>query len=161
MIGIFKTFSGKLRTYFTVGTLACVLPAAVQAADPLRVRYDPGGSVRERIMKIQEIEAQNRPVEIRFGYCASACTMYLGTSNVCVSPSAVLVFHGPQPLNKPGEPRLKKLDDETFELASKVVIQYYPEFLRDWYLETGRYGLHTLSGRELIKHGIRKCGKII
>ncbi len=114
---------------------------------PLIVLFDLGGVVSNRVEHIEELGP--RPVEIR-GHCESACTMYLGAEEVCVSPEAKLIFHGPSFFGLP-------LLENDFEYWSRVISSFYPEVLREWYMEEGRYGRYTLSGEHLIELGVQEC----
>lgn len=130
--------------------------AAVQAQAIMRVGNDHGGSVAERITQINRIRATGTRVEIRDGYCQSACTMYLGLNNVCVGPSARFGFHGPAINARAG---LAMMPDE-FEYWSQLMANYYPPQLRGWFLSTARYeifGIIDVSGAELIRLGIPEC----
>lgn len=154
-----KLHARKLRTTLAVTALCSLIPLAGEASERMQVHFDPGGSIRERFEEIERLNADGTRIEIRFGICASACTLYLSADDVCVTPSTTLIFHGPRPLSSLGLLKPRELEPDVFERWSKVVAAYYPEWLRDWYLETGRYGEHSVSGKELIKHGVRQCEK--
>jgi hypothetical protein len=127
--------------------LFLLLPTTLLADPPLIIQYDGGGFVGERAREILNLT----DTEVRIlGLCASACTMYLGLPNVCVSPNARLVFHGPSDYGKP-------LTTERFDHWSEVMARHYPDFLRGWWMSTARHGNYTVSGREMIRHGVRSC----
>ncbi len=71
---------------------------------PLVIRNNPGGLVSVFYQQLQQVEASGRSVEVR-GRCASACTMILNYSRVCVAPGASFMFHqaydAPYGLNGP------------------------------------------------------------
>lgn len=85
-------------------------------------------------------------------YCQSACTMFLGIRNVCVTRSAELAFHGAWTHTR----------EPTFiEGATNRMIAAYNPRLRS-YLQAGGYmsarSLHTISGQDMItKFGYRAC----
>ncbi len=88
-----------LRRLVFAATLACISTAAgypVMAAPdaPMIVTNDRGGLLGQRSAEIRALRSSGQRVELR-GTCLSACTMYLGLANVCVSPSAPFGFHGP------------------------------------------------------------------
>jgi len=113
----------------------------------LVVTLDLGGLVSSRVDYIDSLDRTLVRIE---GYCASSCTMYLGAEHVCVTPEARLVFHGPSFFGLP-------LPEYDFDYWSRVISSYYPEVIRDWYMEEGRYGNYTLTGEHLIEMGAREC----
>ena len=118
----------------------------------LVVRNDPGGLIGARSRALEVLRASGQRVELR-GYCSSACTLYLGLENICVTASARFGFHGPSWYGAP-------LDADAFELWSQVMARAYVPALRDWYLTKARYELGApliISGRELIKMGYPAC----
>lgn len=128
-----------------------VLGAATQA--PLVVGNDRGGSIRDRLDQIRELRASGRRVEIRGRVCYSTCTMLLGLPNVCISPDTVFGFHGPS-LNG------RRLAPDRFEYFSRVIAQYYPAPLREWYMMTGRhraYPPYRIRGAQITAMGIPAC----
>lgn len=119
------------------------------------VRNDRGGNVAHRAQEISQLRQRGTRVEIRGEYCMSACTMYLGLRDTCVSPNTVFGFHGPSSPNygialMPAE----------FEHWSQVMASHYPAGLRSWFLREGRNtitGFHKMRGRDLIRMGIARC----
>ncbi|MEL6808595.1 MAG: hypothetical protein AAFO97_12530 [Pseudomonadota bacterium] len=123
------------------------------ATDPLVVRNDRGGLLRDRLRQIRQLRAERRPVEIRGAVCFSTCTMLIGLPNTCVSPNTTFGFHGPSSYGRP-------LDPETFNYASEVISSYYPAPLQNWYMETARFKIIRISrvkGAQLIEMGVRAC----
>ncbi|WP_108838558.1 hypothetical protein [Tateyamaria sp. Alg231-49] len=123
------------------------------APETLVVRNDRGGLLRERLLQLGQLRKQNRPVEIRGAICFSTCTMFLGLPNTCISPNTTFGFHGPSSYGRP-------LDTVTFNRASKVIANYYPESLKQWYMAEGRFKIRSISrvkGENIIKMGIRAC----
>ena len=125
------------------------------STQPVRiVTHDPGGPIEARVREIARLRGQDARIELRGG-CWSACTMYLALSGTCVSPSAVLGFHGPASTTYG-----LGLTPEVFEQASRLMADHYPEPLRSWYLRKGRnvtVGFYRISGAQLIEMGIPKC----
>lgn len=149
------------RTAAIAATLAAVCTAPAYAAKPrpttpgatIVIHSDMGGSVRARYNEIQQINRLRQRVEIRKGSCLSSCTMFLGAANVCVTPQAVLGFHGPYRFGS-------KLTAQEFEEWSRVIAAHYPAEIRDWYMKEARYKTFTamrLTGRQLIKLGVARC----
>jgi hypothetical protein len=50
------------------------------------------GDFREYVAIVQQYNASGELFRI-VGRCKSACTMFLGIRNVCIEPSAILLFH--------------------------------------------------------------------
>jgi hypothetical protein len=128
---------------------------AARSSGSIVVRDDSGGSVAQRVALIDKIRKSGKHVEIRGGYCMSACTMYLGLRTTCVSAGVKFGFHGP------GSTRYGiALPPKEFEYWSVVMGSYYPASLRHWYMETGRMitvGFYEMSGRDLIRMGVSEC----
>jgi len=78
------------------------------------------------------------------GHCQSACTLFLKLKNVCIEPSAELLFHAG------GSPHSTSvmLDSYNAKLRSYLMANHYmdtPEF-------------HTISGLDMIQRlGYRRC----
>ena len=106
------------------------------------VTYDTGGTVGEYLARAHEAG-----VHIR-GYCASACTAYLGAPGVCVGPDATLVFH--EAHNPDGSRNL---------LGTMLLEQQYPRRVMAWVREHGGLTARLLmmTGREAIALGVRVC----
>lgn len=124
-----------------------------QSDNTLIVTNDLGGSVRKRFYQIKKLIEQGTKIEIRDGYCFSACTMYIGLRNTCVTSGAQFGFHGPH--NFPA-----RLSPERFEEWSVFISHFYPDPIRKWYLEIGRttvYGYYEVSGADLIQLGVKDC----
>jgi len=121
--------------------------------DPLVVRNDRGGLLRDRLRQIRQLRQERRPVEIRGAICYSTCTMLIGLPNTCVSPNTTFGFHGPSSYGR-------ALDPATFNYASQVISSYYPTPLQTWYMETARFKITRISrvkGEQLINMGVRAC----
>lgn len=125
--------------------------AAPQRA-PLRITGDRGGDVALYMRLVQEARMRGQIVQIT-GRCLSACTLYLGAGNVCVTRQARLGFHGPSDGGRPLSPAL-------FEAWSLQMATFYPEPIRSWFLRDARHLIGPvleLSGAELIRLGVPEC----
>jgi len=130
-------------------------PDPVQAQSVIIVRNDLGGSVENRLREIAQLQSAGTRVEIR-GQCTSACTMFLGLPNACVTLSSRLGFHGPQ-----SQYYGISLPPDDFEYWSRVMADHYPGTIRDWFMAEARQttmGLITISGSDAIRMGARACG---
>jgi hypothetical protein len=80
------------------------------------------------------------------GWCASACTAYLGNPNTCVTPSAQFGFHGPSGGTAAENRRV-----------AQTLARHLPPVLRDWYLTKAaslQGNAHiAISGKELVRIG--------
>lgn len=136
--------------------IAMVLAVWAQAATAQQVIVvgnDRGGLVGERAQLVDRIRAANARVEITGNICYSACTMYLGAGNVCISPATTFGFHGP---TRNG----RSLAPADFDRWSAVMARYYAPPLRDWYMQSARFelsGVVRLSGAQLLQLGYAAC----
>ncbi|MFE3838667.1 hypothetical protein [Pseudogemmobacter sonorensis] len=134
---------------------ACVvLPLGAPPAPAFVVRHDLGGGVEERIRSVERLRAQGTRIRIE-GICISACTLYLGLPQTCVSPSARLGFHGPSS-SLPGLP----LPRSEFERVSQTMASYYPAAMRRWFMSEARMitrDYYLISGHDAIALGAKSC----
>lgn len=131
---------GAVAIVLAVITWALIGVVIWQLRTPAEViLFDPGGPIAARAAMVRNGE----PATI-VGLCGSACTMHLLTG--CVTPGAMLVFHGPQT----DDPRL-------FEHYSQVMARHYPPALADWFMAVGRFGEWQMTGAEAIRLGARAC----
>lgn len=141
-----------LSTVAIGAVLSSVVPVRADSGDIMVVHSDRGGLIGKRSREINELRRKGQRAELR-GTCLSACTMYLSLPNVCVSPSAVLGFHGP---TRNG----RKLPKQEFDHWSEIMASNYREPLRSWFMSEARYrtsGYYELSGAELIRIGYPSC----
>ena len=127
--------------------------AGISPVTPYVVRDEFGGSVKKRMRQIRELNAANRPIEIRGNVCMSSCTMFLGARQVCVDPKTTFVFHGPFRY-------FSRLSPREFEFWSVTIASYYPKPIHDWYLREGRHKVlrvFEMTGQEVMRHGIPAC----
>lgn len=133
--------------------LSAVLPGRLAAEV---IRHDLGGDLDQRVAQVERLRAAGTPVRIE-GLCVSACTLYLGLPNACVTPGAELGFHGPR-TRLPGIP----LPHADFERQTRVMAGYYPGAIRDWFMTEARMlttsSYYVLTGTQAIRMGARACG---
>lgn len=152
-------FAIRLRRSLSVFVLivlsisGVVWPATTAGArETLVISQDFGGSVMQRYRKLDQLRLSNTRVELR-GQCTSACTMYLGLSQACVTPSARLGFHGPYKRGQEGT-----LANSP---SSNLMAAHYPPALKQWYLDKAQYissdQVAWVSGRTLITMGVKRC----
>jgi hypothetical protein len=105
--------------------------------------YSMGGSTK-RFGQDRDRIAQSGQLFRIEGHCQSACTMFLKLKNVCVDPSAELLFHAGN--NPQGTQRM--LASYNARLRSFLMANHY--------MDTPQF--HTISGSEIIqKFGYRQC----
>jgi hypothetical protein len=145
------------RAWMVAGGLGLTLGVgAVMPAMPQQIVVigdDRGGLVGARAELIDRLRAVAARVEIRGNVCYSACTMYLGAGDVCVSPTTVFGFHGP---TRNGQ----TLAPESFDHWTGVMARHYSTPLRTWFMTIARYeqsGVMELPGTELIRIGYAAC----
>jgi hypothetical protein len=126
---------------------AIILLAGVGASDAaVRIARDPGGRIETYVGKYQSVRSSGETVIID-GYCASACTIVLGTvphDKICVTSRAKLGFHAAwdpglngRRITNPG--------------ATQTLYSMYPFEVRRWIDQRGGLTTHMifLSGRQL------------
>src|SRR3979411_2970591 len=136
--------SGK----FVTALLAAVLLLAGVAAGRAEVRIaeDRGGRIETYVGKFQGVRNSGEIVIID-GFCASACTIVLGTiphDRICVTSRAKLGFHAAW---DPGSNGRKITNAE----ATQTLYLMYPSEIRRWIDQRGGLTPHMifLRGREL------------
>jgi hypothetical protein len=126
---------------------AVILLAGIGASDAaVRIVEDSGGRIGAYVDRYQGVRSLGEMVIID-GFCASACTIVLGTvphDKICVTPRAKLGFHAAW---DPGSNGRKITNPE----ATQTLYSMYPFEVRRWIDQRG--GLTPrmifLSGREL------------
>ncbi len=122
------------------------------------ITEDFGGNIYPRIHYIENvIEKKNQSVRILAAECVSACTMYIGVTNVCTAPYTRFKFHGPWVAGDPSY-----VGSPAFNRASRAIARYYPPSIRQAFMASyrhlGPYEFHTITGEELIAAGyIKAC----
>lgn len=129
--------------------IACSNAASADWFRPL----DRGGAMSDYVSRIASSVGQRH--EIR-GDCMSACTMWLGHSNACVAPDAVLYFHGASDALRAmrSSNPWKSISAE----GNAALMAFYParvrSVVRPW-LQSPEF--KTLTGAQLIQLGVRSC----
>ncbi|NEX45220.1 hypothetical protein [Pseudotabrizicola algicola] len=140
-----------------IASLAVAFALVASAAVPQTIiENDPGGSLVDRLTALASLRQTGHRVEI-VGWCASACTLYLGLPGACVRPSARLGFHGPQ-----SQFYGVSLPPDDFEHWSRVMADHYPPQLRAWFMRDARnttMGVVQITGAQAIQLGARQCLK--
>ena len=102
-----------------------------------------GGRTKDFAVDVDQYRRSGELFRIT-GHCQSACTMFLSLRNVCIEPSARLLFHA------------GKTPDGTRRMLSS-----YNSKLRGYLTERGIMQspeFHTISGRTMIsRFGYRAC----
>jgi hypothetical protein len=123
----------------TALALCFAMPALAATSTP----YAMGGKTREFAVDVQKYRQSGEQFRIT-GHCQSACTMFLSLRNVCIEPSARLLFHAGQ--TPEGTSRM--MNSYNGKLRSYLTarrIMESPQF-------------HTISGRDMInRFGYRAC----
>jgi hypothetical protein len=126
---------------------AIILLAGVGTSDAVvRIVQDPGGRIETYMDKYQGLRSSGETVIID-GFCASACTIVLGTllhDKICVTSRARLGFHAAWDSGSNG----RKI---TNPQATQTLYSMYPFEVRRWIDQRGGLTPHMifLSGREL------------
>lgn len=144
---------GRLAVWVILLAAGLMAGTAGQAQQIIVIGNDRGGGINTRARIIDQIRAAHARVEIRGDICYSACTMYLGAGDVCVSPGTTFGFHGP---TRDGHP----LSADAAERWSAVMARYYPDALRQWFMSTARFAtgdVYRISGAEIMRFGYRAC----
>ena len=127
--------------------LAITLLAEITASHAaVRIVDDPGGRIGTYVERYEGMRSSGERVIID-GYCASACTIVLGTiphDRICVTSRARLGFHAAW---DPGSNGRKMTNPE----ATHSLYSMYPFEVRHWIAQRGGLTPHVifLSGREL------------
>ena len=126
---------------------ATILLAGIGASDAaVRIVEDPGGRIGAYVDLYQGVRSSGEMVIID-GFCASACTIVLGTvahDKICVTSRAKLGFHAAW---DPGSDGRKITNPE----ATQTLYSMYPFEVRRWIDQRGGLTPHVivLSGRAL------------
>jgi hypothetical protein len=126
---------------------AIVLLSGIGASDAaVRIVEDAGGRIGAYVDKYQGVRSSGEMVIID-GFCASACTIVLGTvphDKICVTSRARLGFHAAWDSGSHGR---KMTNPE----ATQTLYSMYPVEVRRWIDQRGGLTPHmiVLSGREL------------
>jgi hypothetical protein len=133
----------SLTTLLAASFLLSGIGACVAA---VRIVEDPGGRIGAYVTRYEGMRNSGEMVIID-GYCASACTIVLGTvrrDRICVTSRARFGFHAAW---DPGSNGRKITNSE----ATQSLYSMYPVEVRHWIDQRGGLTPHVmfLSGREL------------
>ena len=131
----------RMLRRFCLSVMLLCLAAPAQAATS--TPYAKGGRTKEFAVDVEQYRRSGELFRIT-GHCQSACTMFLAVRNVCIEPSARLLFHAG--------------DNDT---ATRRMMNSYNAKLRG-YLTAHHVmqssAFHTISGRDVIsRFGYRGC----
>src|ERR1700730_9650444 len=124
-----------------------ILLAGIGASEgAIRIAADPGGRIGAYVDRYQGVRSSGEMVIID-GYCASACTIVLGTvahDKICVTSRARLGFYAAW---DPGSNGRRISNPE----ATQTLYSMYPFEVRRWIDQRGGLTPHMifLSGRQL------------
>ena len=133
--------------YLTALQTSVVLLAGIGTSDAaVRIGEDVGGRIGTYVDKYQGVRSSGEMVIID-GFCASACTIVLGTvphEKICVTSRARLGFHAAWDSGSYG----RKITNPE---ATQTLYSMYPVEVRRWIDQRGGLTPHMifLSGREL------------
>jgi len=114
------------------------------------ITEDGGGTVTKYEAMVDRYSAENREVRI-MGSCRSACILYLGASNVCVGPNAVIKAHEAyEPISDRNRP------DITAEMMNRIPVRVAARL--EPYITEQYNKMTTLSYSQLVDLGVRPCG---
>jgi len=133
--------------YFAALVLALLSSSALAAGSSQG--YGMGGQFARFNPVVAEYNRSGELFRIE-GHCQSACTLFLGIRNVCIEPSAQLLFHA-------GHDRQRNIKPS----ATNHLMRHYNARLRA-YLVANRImetiSFTTISGSDMIsKFGYREC----
>jgi hypothetical protein len=121
-----------------IATIA-TMPALAATSTP----YAMGGKTKDFAVDVQRYRQSGERFRIT-GHCQSACTMFLALRNVCIEPSARLLFHAGQTPD-----------------ATQRMMNSYNAALRNYLAQRGAMdtaAFHTISGSDMIRRfGYRAC----
>jgi hypothetical protein len=120
--------------------------AVAPASAEVRILASPGGQVGPFLDLFERVRESGERVVID-GPCLSACTLVVSMvpeTRICVTRRAILGFHAARSVDRRGRTYAEPE-------ASQLVLQAYPEPVRDWIIRHGGLTsrLLLLRGREL------------
>jgi hypothetical protein len=137
----------RLAVVALIGTAACAVPPAHADSSVSALgmgRGAPNAAEFQRYQaEVQRVDASGERFRIDT-MCRSACTMFLGVRNVCITPGAKLAFHAGHTPS-----------------ATQAMLGTYNAALREHvtashFMDTSEF--HVISGGDMIKRfGYRPC----
>ncbi len=145
---------GRFTKAFALAAIALAsggcAPSGLRSSEP-RPAVDSGGNLRAYIAEVKRLNARGADKRIDSA-CISACTVFLGAKNVCVTPTARLWFHAAS---------LQGAAPDA--LGSLEMLSYYPPRVRAWAIRTRALESVTfdetrvLTGEQLALMGVAAC----
>ena len=132
-----RTLHGLLLSAIALSLTLSAAQAATSSG------YSKGGRTKDFAVDVERYKQSGEQFRIT-GHCQSACTMFLALRNVCVEPSARLLFHaGATP-----EGTRRMFNSYNGRLRAYLTANHIME----------SPAFHTLSGRDMIQRfGYRAC----
>lgn len=143
--------SGGVRTRAYQAALKRLGPR-IKGAQVIVLEH-PGGYLMGTIADVEDIKTLRLPVRIIGRYCYSACTLFLGANDVCVSPTTIFGFH------MPSRAHGDQISEAELRASIRKSAAYYRPSLREWWLSEGSRSrnLMKMTGRDLTRFGYRLC----
>jgi hypothetical protein len=114
---------------------------------PAIIRFDPGGVVEDYMARERSFELKGKKIVID-GRCASACTLYTRSPDLCVTSRAAFYFH--EAADGKDADHLVGRDPE----VTASMMSFYPQRISDWIKSKGGLRRHmlVLRGREMLSY---------
>jgi hypothetical protein len=148
------SIASHLKRLLLLSYLATVAWTASALADGSSTPYGGGGPMGKFDAIIGQYNASGELFRIE-GHCQSSCTMFLAIRNVCVDPSANLLFHAALSAHE--------RDHAPYPERNRHMASHYNSGLRAFVLANhymDSFTFHAISGRDIIrKFGYRQCPK--
>ena len=131
--------------FFMTWSVACV-----PIMNDETIYFHGGGNLNKALIEVNNRNLKGSKVEIR-GTCVSSCTTYLAVKNHCVSPNAVLGFHGTTYWGPPiTGPDINGISDPDVYLAQTYPPNLEKRFWKEFRHDRGMFSkIHWLTGRQL------------
>jgi hypothetical protein len=132
----------------TIAALLLLFSAPVWAAGS-STPWAMGGNYSRFDPVVAQYNASGELFRIQ-GHCQSSCTLFLAIRNVCIEPSATLLFHSAHDRQRNPSPMLTQhmLAAYNAPLRNYVTSNHFMDTL----------AFHSISGRDMIrKFGYRQC----
>ena len=143
-----------LRGLFVLGCIATLLWISPVLADGSSTPYGGGGPMAKFDAIIGQYNASGELFRVE-GHCQSSCTMFLAIRNVCVDPSANLLFHAALSAHERDH---APYPERNAQMASHYNASLRAFVLANHYMDS--FTFHPISGRDIIrKFGYRQCSK--
>ena len=146
------TIASQLRRLSLPACIATLLWTSPVLADGSSLPYGGGGPMAKFDAIIGQYNASGELFRIE-GHCQSSCTMFLAIRNVCVDPSANLLFHAALSAHE--------RDHAPYPERNAHMASHYNAGLRRFVLANhymDSFTFHAVSGRDIIrKFGYRQC----